>query len=187
MKIRPVVYEFRLKMGRNSMRPVVGCLTVQGVTNCLVKRMALSRAWLLRCSLPSRLAPSQSWWSNCAVCRESSAGDVSGLHWARSRAQSFNKRGASQSRDLADARGSRVSDPKQPIGEKVAPVTAVSCALLALPAFGLFIWLWMERKLPDRRGPSVQALVAFLGAGAIVIYTTSQPQPPLFEATPNEL
>ena len=69
----------------------------------------------------------------------------------------------------------------------MALVTAVFCALLALPAFGLFIWLWMERKLPDHRGPSVQALVAFLGAGAIVFYAPSQPQPPLFEATPNEL
>lgn len=187
MKIRPVVYEFRLKTGHNSMRPVVGCLIVQGVSYCLVNLMGLSRDWLLRCNLPSRLAPSQSWWSNCAVGRESSAGDVSGLHWARSRAQSFNKRGAWQSCDLADARGSRVSDLKPHVGQKVAPVTAVSCALLALPAFGLFIWLWMERKLADRRGPSVQALVAFLGAGAIVIYATSQPQPPLFEATPNEL
>jgi hypothetical protein len=51
--------------------------------------------------------------------------------------------------------------------------------LLALPAFGLFIWLWVERGLADSWVPSALASVGFLGACAIVLYVISRPQPPL--------
>ena len=72
-----------------------------------------------------------------------------------------------------------MSDLKRHIGQKVALATAAFCALLALPAFGLFIWLWMERGLADSWVPSALASVAFLGACAVVLYVTSRPQPPL--------
>lgn len=72
-----------------------------------------------------------------------------------------------------------MSDLKRHIGQKVALVTAIFCALLALPAFGIFIWLWVERGLGDTWVPSALASVAFLGACAAVLYVTSRPQPPL--------
>jgi len=72
-----------------------------------------------------------------------------------------------------------VSELKRHIGQKVALVTAAFCALLALPAFGLFIWLWMERGLADSWVPSALSTVAFLGACAVVLYFISRPQPPL--------
>jgi len=72
-----------------------------------------------------------------------------------------------------------VSELKRHIGQKVALATSIFCALLALPAFGLFIWLWMERGLADSWVPSALATVAFLGACAVVLYVTSRPQPPL--------
>ena len=52
-----------------------------------------------------------------------------------------------------------MSDLKRHIGQKVALVTAVFCALLALPAFGLFIWLWIERGLGDTWVPSALSSV----------------------------
>jgi len=72
-----------------------------------------------------------------------------------------------------------VSNLKRHIGQKVALATSVFCALLALPAFGLFIWLWKERGLADTWVPSALATVAFLGACAVVLYVTSRPQPQL--------
>jgi hypothetical protein len=72
-----------------------------------------------------------------------------------------------------------VSDLKRHIGQKVALVTAAFCALLAMPAFGLFVWLWMERGLADSWVPSALASVAFLGACTVVLYVMSRPQPPL--------
>ncbi|MFH1661342.1 MAG: hypothetical protein ABIG35_18735 [Pseudomonadota bacterium] len=72
-----------------------------------------------------------------------------------------------------------MSELKRHIGQKVALATSIFCALLALPAFGLFIWLWMERGLADSWVPSALATVAFLGACAVVLYVTSRPQPPL--------
>ena len=68
---------------------------------------------------------------------------------------------------------------KRHIGQQVALATAAFCALLALPAFGLFIWLWIERGLADTWVPSALAAVAFLGACAGVLYVMSRPQPPL--------
>lgn len=72
-----------------------------------------------------------------------------------------------------------MSDLKRHVGQKVALATSVFCALLALPAFGLFVWLWMERGLADSWVPSALATVAFLGACAVVLYVISRPQPPL--------
>jgi len=72
-----------------------------------------------------------------------------------------------------------VSELKRHIGQKVALATSIFCALLALPAFGLFIWLWMERGLADSWVPSALATVAFLVACAVVLYVISRPQPPL--------
>lgn len=72
-----------------------------------------------------------------------------------------------------------MSELKRHIGQKVALVTAGFCAFLALPVFGLFIWLWMEYGLANTWVPSALASVGFLGACAVVLYVTSRPQPPL--------
>lgn len=72
-----------------------------------------------------------------------------------------------------------MSELKRNIGQKVALVTAGFCAMLALPAFGLFVWLWLERGLADTWVPSALATVGFLGACAVVLYVISRPQPPL--------
>jgi hypothetical protein len=66
---------------------------------------------------------------------------------------------------------------KRHIGQQVALATAAFCALLALPAFGLFLWLWKERGLADTWTPSALASVAFLGACAAVLYIMSLPRP----------
>lgn len=68
---------------------------------------------------------------------------------------------------------------KRNIGQKVALATAAIFAVLALPAFGLFVWLWWERGLADTWVPSALASVAFLGASSAVLYVMSRPQPPL--------
>jgi hypothetical protein len=68
---------------------------------------------------------------------------------------------------------------KRHIGQQVALATAAFCALLALPAFGLFLWLWKERGLNDTWTPSALASVAFLGACAVVLYVMSRPRPAL--------
>ena len=72
---------------------------------------------------------------------------------------------------------------KRHIGQQVALATAAFCALLALPAFGLFLWLWKERGLADTWTPSALAAVAFLGACAVVLYVISRPQPLLPDET----
>ena len=72
---------------------------------------------------------------------------------------------------------------KRHIGQQVALATAAFCALLALPAFGAFVWLWKERGLADTWTPSALAAVAFLGACAVVLYVMSRPRPPLPEET----
>ena len=68
---------------------------------------------------------------------------------------------------------------KRHIGQQVALATAAFCALLMLPALGLFVWLWLERGLGDTWTPSALAAVAFLGSCAGVLYVMSRPQPPL--------
>jgi hypothetical protein len=70
---------------------------------------------------------------------------------------------------------------KRHIGQQIALATAIFCALLALPAFGLFVWLWIERGLADTWVPSALAAVAFLGSCAGVLYVMSRPPPPLPE------
>lgn len=72
-----------------------------------------------------------------------------------------------------------MSDLKRHIGQKMALATAAFCALLTVPVFGLFVWLWLERGLADRWVPSALAAVGFLGACAVVLYVISRPQPPL--------
>jgi hypothetical protein len=61
------------------------------------------------------------------------------------------------------------------VGQRIALIAAVSCALLALPAFALFVWLWRERGLADNWTPSALAGVAFLGCCAGVLYVMSRP------------
>ncbi len=68
---------------------------------------------------------------------------------------------------------------KRHIGQQIALASAIFCALLALPAFGLFVWLWIERGLAHTWVPSALAVVAFLGCCAGVLYAMSRPQPPL--------
>ena len=68
---------------------------------------------------------------------------------------------------------------KRHIGQQVALATAAFCAVLALPAFGVFLWLLMERGLADTWTPSALASVAFLGACAGVLYVMSRPRPAL--------
>jgi hypothetical protein len=68
---------------------------------------------------------------------------------------------------------------KRHIGQQVALATAAFCALLTLPAFAVFLWLWKERGLADTWTPSALASVAFLGACTVVLYVMSRPQPPL--------
>ena len=70
-----------------------------------------------------------------------------------------------------------MSDLKRHIGKKLALVMAAFCALLAVPIFGLFVWLWMERGLADYWVPSALATIGFLGACAVVLYVMSRPQP----------
>lgn len=79
-----------------------------------------------------------------------------------------------------------MSELKRHIGQKVALATAGFCAVLTLPAFGLFVWLCLERGLADTWVPSALASVAFLGACTAVLYVMSRPQPPLPEAAAAE-
>ena len=51
---------------------------------------------------------------------------------------------------------------KRHIGQQVALATALFCALLMLPALGLFVWLWLERGLGDTWTPSALAAVAYV-------------------------
>lgn len=74
-----------------------------------------------------------------------------------------------------------MSELKRHVGQKVALATAVFCAALTLPAFGLFVWLCRERGLADTWVPSALASVVFLGACTVVLYVMSRPQPPLPE------
>ena len=96
--------------------------------------------------------------------------------------RNFDQRRAGCPLDLAQGGGSEMS-LKRHIGQQVALATAAFCALLTLPAFGLFVWLWKERGLADTWTPSALAAVAFLGACAVVLYVMSRPQPPLPEET----
>ncbi len=105
----------------------------------------------------------------------------SGERQATRHAGACHKRRTRFRGNLAQSGGSAVNKLKRHIGQKVALATAVFCALLTLPALGLFFWLWKERGLADAWVPSALATVAFLGFCTIVLYVTSRPQPPLPE------
>ncbi len=72
---------------------------------------------------------------------------------------------------------SRAMRKARHIGHKIALACAAVCALLMLPAFGGFVWLWQTRGLGDTWTPSLLAVVAFFGCCAGVLYATSIPQP----------
>lgn len=64
-------------------------------------------------------------------------------------------------------------------GQKVALVAGILCAALTLPAFGTFVWMWLERGGVDPWVPSMVAVVVFLASCAVVLYVVSRPKPPL--------
>jgi len=72
-----------------------------------------------------------------------------------------------------------VSNLKRNIGQKVAFVSSVFCVVLALPVFGIFLWLWNEKGINDTWTPSALTTVFFLLFCAVVLYVVSRPQPPL--------
>lgn len=72
-----------------------------------------------------------------------------------------------------------MSNLKRHIGQKVAFVSSIFCIVLALPVFGIFLWLWNEKGINDTWTPSALTTVFFLLFCAIVLYVVSRPQPPL--------
>ena len=72
-----------------------------------------------------------------------------------------------------------MSNLKRNIGQKVAFVSSVFCVVLALPVFGIFLWLWNEKGINDTWTPSALTTVFFLLFCAVVLYVVSRPQPPL--------
>lgn len=68
---------------------------------------------------------------------------------------------------------------KRHIGQKVALATSVFCTLLALPVFGIFLWLLKERGMQNTWIPSALSTVFFLFFCAVVLYVMSRPQPEL--------
>lgn len=72
-----------------------------------------------------------------------------------------------------------MSNLKRHIGQKVAFVSSIFCIVLALPVFGIFLWLWNEKGINDTWTPSALTTVFFLLFCAVVLYVVSRPQPPL--------
>ncbi len=72
-----------------------------------------------------------------------------------------------------------MSDLKRHFGQKAALIAAVLSALLTVPAFGLFVWLWQTRGSGDSWVPSALTTVVFLAACAVVLYVISLPRPRL--------
>lgn len=72
-----------------------------------------------------------------------------------------------------------MSNLKRHIGQKAAFVSSIFCIVLALPVFGIFLWLWNEKGINDTWTPSALTTVFFLLFCAIVLYVVSRPQPPL--------
>ena len=62
-------------------------------------------------------------------------------------------------------------------GQKFALAMSVLCAVLTLPAFAVFVWLWQSRGLGDTWTPSLLALAAFFAFCAVVCFAMSVPQP----------
>ncbi len=77
-----------------------------------------------------------------------------------------------------------MNELKRHIGQKIALVTAFFCVFLAVPVFGVFVWLWQERGMNDTWTPSALTTVFFLLFCAAVLYVLSRPQPPLPKDTP---
>ena len=72
-----------------------------------------------------------------------------------------------------------MSNLKRNIGQKAAFASSVFCVVLALPVFGIFLWLWNEKGINDTWTPSALTTVFFLLFCAVVLYVVSRPQPPL--------
>ena len=68
---------------------------------------------------------------------------------------------------------------KRHFGQKAAFVSAIICAGLSLPMFGIFVWLLNERGMNDTWTPSALTTVFFFLFCAVVLYVLSRPQPPL--------
>jgi predicted membrane channel-forming protein YqfA (hemolysin III family) len=68
---------------------------------------------------------------------------------------------------------------KRNVGQKFSLISSVVCAVMMLPAFAAFIWMWSTRGLADTWTPSLLAVVGFFASCAVVFYFMSRPQPPL--------
>ena len=68
-----------------------------------------------------------------------------------------------------------MSKPRH-VGQKIALVTAVFCALMMLPALAGFVWVWSDKGLADTWTPSLLATIVFFGCCAAVLYSMSRPQ-----------
>jgi hypothetical protein len=64
-------------------------------------------------------------------------------------------------------------------GHKISLALSFLCALMTLPAAGVFVHFWQSRGLADTWTPSLLAVTAFFACCAGVLYATSVPQPVL--------
>ena len=64
-------------------------------------------------------------------------------------------------------------------GQKISLGLSIACAVMTLPSFATFVWLWQTRGLADTWTPSLLAVAAFFGFCAAVCYAMSVPQPVL--------
>ncbi|PKO90020.1 MAG: hypothetical protein CVU18_02065 [Betaproteobacteria bacterium HGW-Betaproteobacteria-12] len=62
-------------------------------------------------------------------------------------------------------------------GQKISLALSIICAVMTLPSFAIFVWLWQTRGLADTWTPSLLAVVAFFAFCAAVCYAMSVPQP----------
>ena len=72
-----------------------------------------------------------------------------------------------------------MSNLKRHFGQKAAFVSAIVSAVMSLPMFGIFIWLFNERGMNDTWTPSALTTCFFFLFCAVVLYVLSRPQPPL--------
>jgi hypothetical protein len=72
-----------------------------------------------------------------------------------------------------------VNHLKRHFGQKAAFISAIVCAAMALPMFGIFVWLLSERGMNDTWTPSALTTGFFFIFCAVVLYVLSRPQPPL--------
>ena len=72
-----------------------------------------------------------------------------------------------------------MSNLQRNFGQKAALISAISCLVLALPVFGIFLWLWQNKGLNDTWTPSALTTVFFLCFCAVVLYVISRPKPSL--------